>query len=152
MSVEKITFVHSLANKLLREHGLTQNGWRFELSNTKRAIGDCLYEDKLIRFSVHYLALTSDEEIEDTIRHEIAHALAGHDAGHDGVWRHYARVVGARPQACSNRAKSTAKYNYMFTCPQCGWKHYRYRLKRSVMRHVCAHCGGQLEFYKLKRS
>ena len=41
----------------------------------------------------------SEEQIRDTVLHEIAHAIAGHEAGHGPLWKATARRIGATPRA-----------------------------------------------------
>jgi predicted SprT family Zn-dependent metalloprotease len=59
--------------------------------------------------------------------------------------------VGARPKACSETARSSAKPNYAYGCQTCGWKVYRYRLRRELRHHYCAKCGGELTFYRVRK-
>ena len=78
--------VTSTANRLLVEHGLAQQGWRFKFDRARLRAGQCRYRSKTITLSKHYVALnvtTRPEEVLDTILHEIAHALAGGRHGHD---------------------------------------------------------------------
>ena len=44
--------------------------------------------------------LHSDDEVLDTILHEIAHALVGPQHGHDAVWRAKAREIGCTGERC----------------------------------------------------
>ena len=41
----------------------------------------------------------SEEQVRDTVLHEIAHAIAGHEAGHGPLWKATARRIGATPRA-----------------------------------------------------
>ena len=41
----------------------------------------------------------NEEEIRDTVLHEIAHAIAGPEAGHGPLWKATARRIGATPRA-----------------------------------------------------
>ena len=40
----------------------------------------------------------SEEQLLDTVLHEIAHAIAGHEAGHGLLWKATARRIGATPR------------------------------------------------------
>jgi len=65
-----------LAKKKLAEHGLS--GWTAStLPRTKRTAGMCDHGKKTIYLSVHHTEKENEEEVLDTILHEIAHALCG---------------------------------------------------------------------------
>jgi predicted SprT family Zn-dependent metalloprotease len=159
--IEKLIAIQREANQYLHEYDLYDKGWRFEFSSTQRRIGDCDSKSKVIRFSKHYIA-SSPEQITDTLLHEIAHALdertfRRNDPSanpHDYIWQDIARIVGCRPEACSNESTNTAKPNYRIKCPKCGWKVDRFRLKRKIMTEAygayCPECGHHpLDFFKL---
>jgi len=94
----------ALLEAKLEEHGLSAKGWRGGLDEAVRRFGCCHLRERRITVSRHLAALNSDEEVLDTILHEIAHALAliehGQDCGHDGRWREIATRIGARPERC----------------------------------------------------
>jgi predicted SprT family Zn-dependent metalloprotease len=141
---------HKLGNQLLREFGLTEKGWRFRISNTKRSLGRCFHADKTIELSRYYLHIP-DSEIENTIRHEIAHALVGPNHGHDRVWELEALKCGAVPERlAAPTLKSSAQYNYVIKCSCCGKElAKRHRLRQSFYRgKVSACCNAELKFYK----
>ncbi len=47
-----------------------------------------------------------NEQVRDTVLHEIAHAIAGPEAGHGPLWKATARRIGATPRAraCESEA------------------------------------------------
>ena len=55
--------------------------WQFKFDNSKRRFGQCVYGRKyglpyhMIKLSKPLVALNSEEQVRDTILHEIAHAL-----------------------------------------------------------------------------
>src|SRR5262245_49089081 len=98
----KMVRVTGMATKLLEEYELAEKGWTFTLDTAKSRIGQCRYSDKEIGFSLSYLKLTPIEEIEETLRHEIAHALCGPGEGHGAKWKAMAIQVGAKPQSCDD--------------------------------------------------
>jgi predicted SprT family Zn-dependent metalloprotease len=86
------------AFELMRKYGLW--GWEFGFSKRKRAVGDCHYGKKKIRFSLNYMWLSPKEKL-DTILHEIAHALdwiRNRNWGHSKSWKKICVEIGARPE------------------------------------------------------
>lgn len=154
--VEKLVEVITLGNELMVKHGLTEQGWRFDLDNGKQRIGCCHHGKKLITYSSHYIDETSMEEIEDTILHEIAHALCGSGHGHDWYWKAKCVEIGARPERLKDEVKavsSVKKYNYKIQCNNCGRSWKRYRLKRQYLiqgafQSGC--CGASMTVWKIK--
>jgi hypothetical protein len=102
----------ALLSEKLTEHGLVSKGWQGELDNAERRFGVCRPSQKTISLSRILVAKNSDEEVRDTILHEIAHALAaietGENCGHDHRWQAICRRIGARPERCYDSAEVTA--------------------------------------------
>ena len=94
----------ALLQSKLTEHGLTARGWTGALDNAERRFGICRPAKKEISISRTLAALNPEEEVLDTILHEIAHALAaietGENCGHDERWKAICRRIGARPERC----------------------------------------------------
>lgn len=76
---------------VLKEQGLDH--WVVSSSGGRRTIGMCDYRNKTIILSKHHLTHDSDEDIIDTIFHEVAHALNPLD-GHGSKWRKTAKRLG----------------------------------------------------------
>ena len=92
----------TLANKLLEQYGLTEKGWSFEIeygNSSMDRLGVCVYDDKTVKVS-HWVFTDLNEEIEDTIRHEVAHAICGPGKGHGLTWKMKAKTLGAVPREC----------------------------------------------------
>src|SRR6266581_1717657 len=69
--------------------------WHIRLTTdvTKPFLGLCSYKDKTIILNAFHIDTHGDDEVINTIRHEVAHALhPGH--GHDSVWRDRAISLG----------------------------------------------------------
>ena len=75
----KLDMIAKQADRLLLEHNLTD--WRFTFDNAPSRGGKCSYRDQVISISEQFCFKVNDEEITDTILHEIAHALAGENHG-----------------------------------------------------------------------
>jgi predicted SprT family Zn-dependent metalloprotease len=147
---------YELGIGLMIEHGLYDKGWKFDIDNAKSRVGLCSHNKQIISVSRHFLH-NSDEEIKDTILHEIAHALIGAEHGHDALWRTTARRIGARPQRLAGeevtRSKKASQHNYLIVCSGCGQEWRRLRLRKSLMRPGVKSgcCGEPLKFYKITR-
>ena len=89
--------VAEMARRLMDEHGLA--GWTLAFVEAERRLGDCDFKGGVIRISRGHALEGSDEQIRDTVLHEIAHAIAGREAGHGPLWRATARRIGAMPRA-----------------------------------------------------
>ena len=87
----------TLARNLMDTHGL--NDWTLAFVESRRRLGDCSYNHRLIRIARHHAIEHAEADIRDTVLHEIAHALAGHAAGHGPIWKAIARRIGATPRA-----------------------------------------------------
>ncbi len=86
----------------METHALS--GWSACLDHAVKRFGVCNFTKKQISLSRSLCELNSDEEVTDTILHEIAHALAyerhGENCAHDKRWKEICIEIGARPEAC----------------------------------------------------
>lgn len=83
----------NLLRTLLDEQGLKD--WHVRLTSDliKPFLGMCSYKDKSIILNAHHINTHPDEEIVNTIRHEVAHALTPGN-NHNEVWAAMARKLG----------------------------------------------------------
>lgn len=87
------------ARQLMNKYGL--NDWRLNLDRRKCAFGYCRPVAKIISLSEHLVGLNSEEQVTDTILHEIAHALdwiRNGKMGHDYSWKRICIEIGAKPE------------------------------------------------------
>lgn len=78
----------------LKQHGL--NGWKFEWlkkMNKFSKAGCCNYKTKTIKISPTFVELNDDDEVMNTILHEIAHALTPRHH-HNKFWKRKAIEIG----------------------------------------------------------
>jgi len=115
--------------------------WHFQWDNCKRRYGVCRGKGT-ISLSMPLTKTRSEEEVRDTILHEIAHALAGHSHGHDNQWKSICRKIGARPERCvSTENPLTAPYTA--NC-NCGITHKFF--KWTSCQYSCKKCKQPLKF------
>ena len=150
--VQKLIAARNEAITLMTEHGLIDEGWRFQFSNHKTFLGMCYHEPKkIIALSQHYIYKSPADVITDTVLHEIAHALVGANHGHDYTWRRKAIEIGCDGNRTCSQGVSTAKPNYRIECPECGWSVTRYRMKQRNFGSRCPECHTTVKIYKLTR-
>jgi predicted SprT family Zn-dependent metalloprotease len=150
---ERIIGIMNEADELLEQHGLAQQGWRFEFTHHKTSLGTCFYDRKVIGFSKYFIN-SPPETITDTLLHEIAHALTPPTAqSHGAHWRNVARSIGATPKSCAEQGtfKVDAKFNYVIKCPNCNWQVRRYRMRRRNFNSYCPECGTKVQIFRIKR-
>lgn len=145
-----------LALHLMEKHNLLADGWRFRWNNGKRQLGVCRIRRKLvgglegyreiktIGLSRHLVALNPDDEVRDTILHEIAHAIAGVHNGHNHIWKDVCRRIGARPHRLAGEQVKIAEAPYVIVCGSCSRQIARRHRRPSVCRlsnSYCRTCG-----------
>jgi predicted SprT family Zn-dependent metalloprotease len=131
----------ALAIKLMRQHGLA--GWDFRFNRARRRMGVCFHpvgtRPGRIELSAHFVANNTDEDIRDTILHEIAHALADKSEGHGPLWKSICLSIGARPIRCNEAVMPRG--NWLAQCPGCKREHTRHQRPRSPNGYYCRACG-----------
>jgi predicted SprT family Zn-dependent metalloprotease len=116
----------TMALRLMREHGARDMGFTFRWTSSRKALGITRWRRVLnvgtgrmewlpmdIALSRPLTVHQPEDEVRQTILHEIAHALAGHGHNHDHVWRTTAISIGAKPSVCGGSAelaRTVARY------------------------------------------
>jgi predicted SprT family Zn-dependent metalloprotease len=130
-----------LALALMQEHGL--HDWAFRFNRARRRMGVCFYpapgRQGRIELSVYFVANNPDEEIRETILHEIAHALAGSAAGHGPAWKAVCLRIGAKPQRCGSARMPRGAW--LAQCPGCKAEITRHKRPRTLTGYHCVRCG-----------
>jgi predicted SprT family Zn-dependent metalloprotease len=103
---------------------------KLEFNRRKRTMGCYHVQRDTIYLSSAFIAVLDEDEIRDTILHEIAHALHFRDGNrgpsHGREWQRWAILVGARPVAKSDVGK-TPPSKYVLECCGCGYQQPRHR-------------------------
>lgn len=136
---KRMNTILQLALELMHKHGLRK--WRFKFDPSTRRAGCCNYHNKMISISFELARNASDEDVRDTILHEIAHALVGKKHNHDEVWKAKAREIGCSGERTHRLVFSPPRYHV--TCENRCWTHTAERRNR---RLICRTCGGKLVY------
>jgi predicted SprT family Zn-dependent metalloprotease len=105
----------ALAEYLLEVHGLED--WEISYDNAKLRAGICKYAERTVGLSAPLTAVHSEEDVRDTILHEIAHALVGARHGHDTTWQARARAIGCSGERCVSADSPSVPAAWLGTCP-----------------------------------
>lgn len=136
-SEAELDSVARLARELMVKHQLSQ--WSFQFDNGTKRGGCCNYATQLVSLSHEFAKRVSDDEIRDTLLHEIAHALVGKEHGHDEVWRAKALQIGCSARRCHDLQFTPPRY--IVKCEQNCWVATAERRRRGV---VCTRCRGKV--------
>jgi predicted SprT family Zn-dependent metalloprotease len=144
-----MTMTQSEAKQLLRSEmdkwGLYH--WSIDFNNRKSSAGYTHFKTKTIALSNYLIKLSSNEQILDTMRHEIAHAVDFEERGtsdHSWRWQIKARKVGASPTRIVENQEylKKVKWKYTYKCQGCGIEVGTGRPLKNIERRHCAKCGG----------
>ncbi len=134
----------AMAEHLLERHGL--EGWTVELDSAKRRAGICRFGPRVLGLSAPLTALHSEDEVRDTILHEIAHALVGPRHGHDATWRRVATQIGCSGERCVSADAPRVEPAWLGVCDR-GHSIGRHRRPERVM--TCARCSRSFDLAHL---
>ena len=136
----EIEGARALARRLMDEHDLTH--WSLAFDRARRRAGVCRYQRREISLSRPLTLIHDEEQVRDTILHEIAHALTGPRAGHGPRWRAVARELGASPLRCLPEDAATIPGAWIGTCPA-GHRVDRHRRPTRVLS--CRRCSSRFD-------
>ena len=121
------------AERLLARYGL--EGWSFQYDDAGRRAGVCWHGLKVIALARLYCIHSTDQQVRDTILHEIAHALVGPEHNHDAVWKAAARSIGCTGDRC--HYVDFAPPRYIMSCPRCRWAQRENFRRRGTICKTC---------------
>jgi len=147
---KELTLLH------MEDHGLIGKHWCFEFEHCKRSLGRCHYDSKKITLSKWYVELNEEEDVEDTILHEIAHALTfltyGREGkGHGVLWKRMCRKIGAKPNTTHQGVIEYPKNHYKYSSTCCGHTWGKHRMSKG-RRYICPKCNRILVFKTKNKS
>lgn len=143
-----------IVNRMLEEHLLTD--WKFVWNNrtSNNTFGICKYKTKEIHINKRFALIEKEEEVIDTIIHEVAHALT-RGAGHGERWKAKCIELGCSDEQFKNLDKETLNKlaRYKGVCPTCGHEIYSSR-KTGIIHIQCSNKeyreSGQTDYLKHK--
>ena len=137
---------------LLKKYNLDVKGWKFGKFDTSiRRLGICRAGTKrCIDLSKNMTLHRSDDEVKNTIIHEVAHAIDYVTRGtssHDNVWRNIFLAMGGDGNTRTHVDKELVNktYKYIITCPTHGQLGGFVRRPKNADRYTCKKCGGKIE-------
>lgn len=145
----ELLHAREIAIELMEKYGLIDKGWKFRWDNAKRRFGICIYSKfdsgrgGIIGLSQYLVDLNNEENVVDTILHEIAHALVGRGHGHDAIWKAKAIEIGCDGQRCySGEDVNTPKPKYKGVC--CNG-HESFRHRKPNQKLSCGKCSRKFD-------
>lgn len=138
----------SLARQELNKHNLRM--WQVKFIKSKSFAGQCTtrkwdtnpsHSFGLIELSTDYMDVFSDEDIRETILHEIAHALNNpRSKAHGPEWKAIALSIGSNGNRCVRKDAERPPAKYRGVCPN-GHESRAHRLTRSAKHNrSCGQC------------
>ncbi len=116
--------------------------WSFGFDNAKRRAGQCDFTRKRITVSRYLAARFDDDEIHQTLLHEVAHALTGPHAGHGPEWKRVARELGYVGGVTHHGETAEELAPWVGRCPA---GHVAYRHRRPTRATSCAKCSRRFD-------
>ncbi len=154
----------TLARELMTQHGLFGPmrfdvpqvffGWKFKFDTARKRFGCCFWGTRTISLSRPLTAIGKEEDVRDTILHEIAHALVSPNHGHDRVWRRKALEIGCNGNRCGITKNKLERGGWIGHCPNPEHKHRVFR--KPTRTYSCSQCGrdnfrrGYVEAYRIE--
>lgn len=133
--------VREIAAELFAQH-LAGQGWTFGFDNARRRAGACHFGSKKITLSRHLAARYDEQEVRQTLLHEIAHAFAGPRAGHGLRWKRAAAAVGYKGGIAHDADLAADTAPWVGACAA-GHTFYRYRQPTRITS--CAACSPRFD-------
>lgn len=132
--------VMTLARSLMEANDV--GGWNLKLDHARRRAGQTNHTSRTISLSRHLMALYDEEQVRETVLHEIAHARVGAKHGHDAVWRAEAIRLGASGKRLVDLSAPTVPAPWVGVCPN---GHRVERMRRPSRPMSCAQCARKFD-------
>ncbi|SMH30746.1 SprT-like family protein [Rathayibacter oskolensis] len=128
------------ADELIGAH--LDDSWSFAFDHARTRGGACHWGTRRITVSRHLASRWSDEEVRQTLLHEIAHALAGPSAAHGPQWRRIAARLGYTGTRTHSNPTADELAPWVGSCPS---GHLFYRHRRPSRPLACGRCARRFD-------
>ncbi|KZX21554.1 SprT-like domain-containing protein [Rathayibacter tanaceti] len=128
------------AQSLIEEH--LDDSWSFAFDHARTRAGACHWTRRRITVSRHLASRWSDDEVWQTLLHEVAHALAGPEAAHGPQWRRISVGLGYTGARTHNNPTADELAPWVGRCPS---GHLFYRHRRPTRPLACGRCARRFE-------
>lgn len=138
-----------LARNLVDKH-LPDMFVEIELTNSKKTLGMATQNRYFPRrgvlsLSKPWMEVLPEEDVVDTILHEIAHLMVGVRQGHNHKWKDACRKIGAKPERLARGLDTShITYKYDSYCPSCK-KVVGHFSRRPKIKYICSACKTEVE-------
>lgn len=113
--------------------------WRFGFNRSKTIHGSCYYHRKEIRLSKYLTEINDEDEIRNTILHEISHAILPPSFGHNKVWKMLFIYLGGDGRVIASERAKFLNGKYIYSCPNCGYEYHRFKVI-TKLNYYCVDC------------
>lgn len=139
-AARRLARVRVWAEALIRLH--LDESWSFAFDNAKTRAGLCNYTAKRISVSRHIALRSDDDEVHQTLLHEVAHAIVGPKAGHGPEWKRVAAELGYVGGRTHDGPVPHELAPWVGTCPN---GHVAYRYRRPTRVTSCGKCSRRFD-------
>ena len=123
------------ANALIRMY--LDESWSFRFDSAKTRAGSTRFAQKQITVSRYLAERWSDDDVHQTLLHEIAHAIAGPEAGHGRLWREACEAIGYVGGRTHSGEIASEHAKWVGSCPA---GHEVFRFRRPTRQSSCTRC------------
>ena len=131
--------------------------WSFTIDRrSRRQHGYCEHNRRtgggVIGVAAFIIEHASDDEIFDTVTHELAHAICGPDEGHGTLWQNVHKELGGNGERYARAIPGAPRGKYRADCPACGKTGiaYRWRIAPTMKRATHNACGMTVVWYDME--
>lgn len=131
---------YRLGRNLMTLHGLED--WKLQYDQASKRAGRTVHGSKTIQLSRSLVKLFSEEEIKETLLHEISHALVGPGHGHNETWRNRYLSIGGNGKSRYTPSEAVkeaerARAKYVATCSGCSKEYLLTRKRKNLNFLMC---------------